>query len=136
MSVETTTLERDDDDVLSGLIDTLGNTRDDTVHQLELADRLAALTVRRQTNQHHCRAVRNERGDPVCDHPEHRRDVFYCLEMLDLLGLDHAYPVVTDEERQEYVGGVASHLPRGNRPQGVNFGRRWNDTVVPRDQRR
>lgn len=117
----TETLDRDEDEVLAGLVDTIASERfADTARQLDLANRLAALTVRRLTNQHGCTG-------PGCHHPNHRRDVHYCLEMLDTLGLDHRVPVVTTAEREEYVGGMVSYVPRGNRPQGANFGRPRNN---------
>jgi len=117
----TETLVKDEDDVLAGLVDTIAGERfASTARQLDLANRLAALAVRRQTNQHGCTGA-------DCQHHDHRRDVHYCLTILDTLGLDRRIPVITDEERGEYVGGVVSYVPRGNRPQGGNFGRPQNN---------
>lgn len=97
-----------------------GDREKDAVHQRELADKLTALLIRRQTNQHGCAGAN-------CDHPDHARDVDYCNTMLDMLGLSRRYPVVTKEDRDEFVGSVAMRIPRHNRPPGGKP--RWNNSI-------
>lgn len=94
-----------------------GDRERDGERQRDLAQRLAALLVRRATNQHGCTGT-------VCRHRDHDRDVDYCREMLDALELPRQYPVVTDQDREEFVGSVATRLPRHNRP--ASGKPRWN----------
>lgn len=69
--------------------------------------RLAAMQVRRKTDQHHCTA----RRDGICAHPNHRRDMHYLTEMLDMLGLDHGYPAYTAAENRTWLRWVGQSGP-------------------------
>lgn len=91
--------------------------------QRELANNLAALTVRRLTNQHGC-------PGKGCRHEDHRRDVDYCRAMLATLGLPGGYPAVAAEDRAEFVGSVAERLPRqGGKRGNPEKKPRWNQTL-------
>lgn len=85
--------------------------------------RLAATTVRRRANQHKCPSGAG--GKPlqrngvlayllhkvVCRSRNHRRDVSYMAEMLDMLGL----PGDVLAQPEDYDGPVAYYGPMGKR---------------------
>lgn len=121
---EITVDEAEEMAVLAGITAEHGLASDrekDAVRQADLAGRLAALLVRRQTNQHGCR--------PPCRHPDHARDVDYCREMLEMLGLPLEYPRVTAKERDEFVGSVATRLPRQGGRKASPSANRWNRSI-------
>lgn len=70
-------------------------------------ERLAAMQVRRATDQHQCQA----RGTGSCDHPNHRRDMAYLHEMLDTLGLSHDYPAYTQAEDRTWLKWIGQSGP-------------------------
>ena len=76
--------------------------------------RMAALTARRWSNRHECNAT----ATTDCTHPNHRRDNDALLStdrdwpgILDTLGLDTAYPVVTDAERRTWLKWIGQSGP-------------------------
>lgn len=121
-------LEDESKRVLAGVMSRHGLASDreaDASQQRDLARRLAALTVRRATNQHDCK--RREPTDPPCEHEDHRRDVAYCEAMLEALDLPGEYPVVTAEDRKEFTGTVATRIPRhGGRRERPAHDKAWN----------
>lgn len=122
------TLESESDRVLAGVMTRHGLAGDreaDASSQRDLARRLAALTVRRATNQHGCK--RRHPTDLPCEHEDHRRDVAYCEAMLEALDLPGEYPVVTVEERKKFTGSVAQRIPRhGGRRERAAHDKGWN----------
>lgn len=71
-----------------------------------LTHRMAALTVRRMCNQptHQCRPAAD--GGP-CGHHNHHRDAGLLLpEMLETLGLPLEVPVVSDEDKKNWLSGL------------------------------
>lgn len=84
-------------------------TRSQTVRMnenviMDLTQRMAALTVRRMCNQpsHQCQPSAG-----ACGHENHERDAVLLLpEMLDALGLPADVPVVSDEERKNWLSGL------------------------------
>lgn len=77
----------------------------------DIHQRLAAMAVRRKTDQHHCTAHR----DGVCHHPNHRRDMDYLAEMLDTLGLGHDYPAYTQAEGRTWLTWIGQSGPAEHR---------------------
>jgi hypothetical protein len=76
--------------------------------------RLAAMTVRSKCNRHQCT---EPKGEP-CTDPNHRRDNDSLLSidarfpgMLDMLGLDHTYPAVSDTERRTWLTWIGQSGP-------------------------
>jgi hypothetical protein len=98
--------------VLAGLLSDDGPRGELGDRHLEIVRKRAALVVRRMANQHGCTGTTLDRyGRSDCQHPDHRRDVDYCREMLSCLDLPSVYVPVTQAERVEHVTGVAQDLP-------------------------
>lgn len=77
----------------------------------DILRRLAAMRVRRQCNQHQCTAA----SPADCADPNHRRDADLLLStdarhpgMLDMLGLDTAYPEYTEDERKTWLRWIGN----------------------------
>lgn len=84
----------------------------------DIHHRLAAMTVRSKCNRHEC----TPSEQPDCTHPNHRRDADSLLStdarfpgMLDMLGLDTAYPAVTDAERRTWLKWIGQSGPAEDR---------------------
>lgn len=81
-------------------------TRVDPDQAADIERRMAAMRVRSMCNQHQC----TEPSTGFCDDPNHRKDADYLLStdgkhpgMLDMLGLDTAYPAYTDKEKATWL---------------------------------
>lgn len=91
-------------------------TRVDDATGEAIQQSLAAMTVRRKCNQkdHQCTAPRTG----SCEHPNHRRDADLLLStdqrypgMLDMLGLDHAYPQCSEKDRATWLKWIGQSGP-------------------------
>lgn len=98
-------------------------TRVDESTARNIQDRMAAMQVRRLCNQadHRCTAP----STGTCTHPNHRRDADLLLSqdadfpgMLDMLGLDAAYPQYTARERRTWLTWIGQAGP----PEGDDDG--------------
>lgn len=73
----------------------------------DIQRRMAAMKVRRRTNEHDCQA-------PVtgqCDHPLHRQKVDFALHMLEMLGLDSAYPAYDEKDKPTWLKRIGQSGP-------------------------
>lgn len=68
----------------------------------DLTHRLAALAVRRMSNQHAC--MQSKSGE--CSDIQHREDADFLREMLECLELPSEYPQVSDQDRAEWLHGL------------------------------
>ena len=68
---------------------------------------MAAMQVRRLCDQHECTA--RETGS--CDHPNHRRDMHFLLEMLSYLGLEAEYPAYTPDDHRLWLRWLGQSGP-------------------------
>jgi len=97
--------EEVEDSAVAGISASAGTHRK-TAEQLDEADllmrQLAALTVRRQCNQHGCTLP----ATGACGHAEHRRDVDYLAHCLEVLDLPRELPQITDEDRKAFLKGT------------------------------
>lgn len=64
----------------------------------DIERRMAAMKVRRRCNEHDCQAPKAG----TCNHPNHRQKVHGALEVLEMLGLDPAYPAYTEAEKKAW----------------------------------
>jgi hypothetical protein len=72
-----------------------------------ILQRMAAMQVRRLTDQHHCTA----RDSGTCADPNHRRDMDYLGHMLDMVGLGRDYPSYTPAERRTMLRWIGQSGP-------------------------
>ncbi len=80
-----------------------GEARDANEVVNDIVGRLAALTVRRQCNQHSCMLP----STGACEHEDARRDADYLRHILDVLGLPQGFQSVTEGDRVELLDALA-----------------------------
>lgn len=86
-----------------GELSTHQEVRDANLVVDDVVAKLAALTVRRQCNQHVCTLP----ATGVCDHEDARRDVDYMRHILDVLGLPGSYADVAETDRAELLQALS-----------------------------
>lgn len=82
---------------------THGEAREANLVVTDVVGKLAALTVRRQCNQHACTLP----STGACDHPDARRDADYARHILDVLGLPSDFQEVTEADRKSLLDALA-----------------------------
>lgn len=82
---------------------THGEAREANQTVTDVVGKLAALTVRRQCNQHDCTLPTTG----VCEHEDARRDADYLRHILDVLGLPQSFEDVTEEDRANLLNAMA-----------------------------
>lgn len=80
-----------------------GEARDANQVVSDVVAKLAALTVRRQCNQHACSLP----ATGACEHADARRDADYLRHMLDVLGLPGSFEDVTVADRANLLDAMA-----------------------------
>jgi hypothetical protein len=82
---------------------THGEAREANLVASDIVGKLAALTVRRQCNQHTCTLP----ATGVCEHEDARRDADYLRHILDVLGLPQDFQDVTEADRANLLTAMA-----------------------------
>ena len=82
---------------------THGEAREANQVVSDVVAKLAALTVRRQCNQHACTLP----STGTCDHEDARRDADYLRHVLDVLGLSQSFEDVTEADRADLLSALA-----------------------------
>ena len=82
---------------------THGEAREANLVVNDVVARLAALTVRRQCNQHACTLP----STGACEHEDARRDADYLRHVLDVLGLPQSFDEVTEDDRANLLTALA-----------------------------
>jgi len=82
---------------------THGEAREANETVTDIVGKLAALTVRRQCNQHACTLP----ATGACEHEDARRDADYLRHMLDVLGLPQEFQEVTEADRASLLDAMA-----------------------------
>jgi hypothetical protein len=94
-------------------------TRVDEAVAQDIQRRMAAMQVRRKCNQEDHQCTTPSTGS--CEHPNHRRDADLLLStdrefpgMLDMLGLDNAYPAYDAKEKATWLKWLGQAGPAEN----------------------
>jgi hypothetical protein len=82
---------------------THGEAREANQAVHDVVGKLAALTVRRQCNQHACTLP----STGACEHENARRDADYLRHVLDVLGLPQDFQQVTEADRAGLLDAMA-----------------------------
>jgi hypothetical protein len=82
---------------------THGEAREANQAVSDIVGKLAALTVRRQCNQHACTLPTTG----ACEHEDARRDADYTRHILDVLGLPQGFQAVTEADRSDLLNALA-----------------------------